>query len=99
MYVYHRSLCLSAHNTKQLLLENKHPFFVFLIGLKCLVILPPYQLFALAAGDVANDMPSSCHATLVLFAQCDIYDVAEQIGFAVRPTEILDAIKKADSQP
>lgn len=87
--MYQRSVCLSAHNTKQLLFENKHPLFVFLVVFKCLVILPPYQLFALAAGDVANDMSSSRHATLILFAQCDIDDVDKKIGFAVRSTEIL----------
>lgn len=79
----------SANNAEKLLLQNELPLFVFLAALIGLVVLPSYRILALAAGDVAHDMPSCSHATFHSFGLGDVDDVVEEVGFAVLAAEAL----------
>lgn len=79
----------SAYNAEKLLLENELPFFVFLAAFVGLVVLPSYRILALAARDVAHDMPPCGHATLHSLGLGNVDDIVEKVGFAVLAAETL----------
>lgn len=49
---------------QKLLLEDELPFLVLLRALVCLVVLPPDDLFTLAARDVSDGVATSSHVAV-----------------------------------
>jgi hypothetical protein len=78
-----------ANDTQQLLLKNEFALLVFLAGLVCLVILPPYRFLALPASDIANDVSASSHIAIDGLALRDVNDVVEEICLSMLPSEVL----------
>jgi hypothetical protein len=54
-----------------------------------LVVFPAYYHPALAARDVADNVPAGGHAALDGFCVCHVDDGLEEEGFAVLPAEVL----------
>ena len=75
--------------TQKLGLQYKLPLLIFLTALKGLIILPPHRLVALSASNIPYNMSASGHVALGGFACGYIYDVVEEVGFAVLAAEIL----------
>lgn len=75
--------------TQKLGLQYKLPLLIFLTALKSLIILPPYRLVALSASNIPYNMSAGGHVAFRGFACGYIYDVVEEVGFAVLAAEIL----------
>ena len=83
----------STHNAKQLLFQNKLSFLVLLRCLVCLVVLPSYGFFALAALDIADNVAACCHASFHGVKGCDVYHRVEEVCFAMLASEVLEGMQ------
>jgi len=78
-----------VNRSQKLSLEDELVLLVLLSLLVCLVVLPADHLFALSAGNVADDVSAGRHIPLTCLARHDVDDIAEEVGFAVLTTEVL----------
>jgi hypothetical protein len=74
---------------QQLSFKNEFAFLVFFTRLKCFIIFPSYCLVALSACDVSDDMTAGRHIPFAGITGCDVYDVVEEVGFAMLTAEVL----------
>lgn len=74
---------------EQLSLEYELALLIFLGRLVGFVVLPADGLLALAAGDVAHDVPAGGHAALAGLAGVDVYDGVEEVRLAMLAAEVL----------
>lgn len=82
----------SCHGAKELRLQDKLPFLVFLAGLIRLVVLPAYSLFTLSAVYIAYDVTAGGHVALVRLRLGYVDDAVKEVGFAVLATKVLRCV-------
>ena len=75
--------------TQQLLLQNKLILLILFRTLVRAIVLPPDDLLALAAGDVAHDVAAGGHVALGGLALLHVDAGVEEVGFAVLAAEVL----------
>ena len=77
---------------QQLCLQDKLPLLILLTAFERLIVLPPHRLIALSARNIPHNMSARCHVALGGFAGCDVYDIIEEVGFAMLAAEVLLAV-------
>lgn len=80
----------SIDRAQQLRLQDIFPLLILLTRLIRLVVLPPHRISALSTEDVPHDVPAGRHVAFGGFAQGDVDHGAEEEGFAVLTSEILE---------
>lgn len=80
-----------AHDAEQFFLQNELPLLIFLAALVGLIVLPTHGLFALPAGDVADDVATGRHTALDGIGLGDVHDGVEEVSLAMLTAEVLVA--------
>ena len=85
-----------ADVAEQLGLEDELALLVLFAGFVGLVVLPTDRFVALAASDVADNVPACRHVTFARLASRHVHDTVEQIRLAVLAAEVLFCLRKAE---
>ncbi len=88
----------SRNITEQLGLKNKLALLVFLRVLIGLVVFPAHRLFALAAGNIADDVSTRRHVSLARLARIDVDNAMEEVGLAMLAPKVLCSREKSPCQ-